>query len=111
MKTIRNGGKFWKVSLEACHIRNFVLTFVHSSAAQNDWLLPQALPDQVLSLATSLERPYGFLNSYTGYFRHITTVENEVNELGPDPETCPVEERRKRRLAREDEKWDEEYYM
>ena len=92
-------------------VGEFILTDVHSPAAQNDWLLPQTLPDQVLSLAISPERPYGFLNSYTGYFRHVTNVENEVNELGPDPETCPVEERRKRRLAREDEKWDEEHYM
>jgi protein SHQ1 len=63
------------------------------------------------TLSISPEQRYGFLNSYSGFFRHITHTDNNVNELGPEPEACPVEERRKRRLEREDEKWDEEYYM
>lgn len=48
---------------------------------------------------------------YQGYFRHVTTTENEVNELDTDAETLPVVERQRRRISHEDEKWDEEHYM
>lgn len=48
---------------------------------------------------------------HTGYFRHVAHTENEVNELGPDAETLPEDERRTRRLAHEEAKWDEEHYM
>jgi protein SHQ1 len=62
-------------------------------------------------LETSLHKPYGFLNAYTGYFIHVANTENEINELGADAETLTLSERRIRRLKREDEKWDPEYYM
>jgi len=48
---------------------------------------------------------------HSGYFKHVAHVDNDANELGSDPETCPVEERRKRRVEHEEEKWDEEHYM
>jgi protein SHQ1 len=48
---------------------------------------------------------------HSGYFKHVTHTENEVNELGADAETCMTAERRRRRLKHEDDKWDEEYYM
>lgn len=35
---------------------------------------------------------------------------NEINEI-PNPETTPLAERRKIRLALEDEKFDEDYYL
>ena len=60
---------------------------------------------------TRAQVPYGFLSLYTGYFQHVEHTENEVNELGPDAETCDATERRRRRIKHEDEKWDEEYYM
>ncbi|KAJ7763147.1 SHQ1 protein-domain-containing protein [Mycena maculata] len=62
-------------------------------------------------LTTILTQTYGFLNLHSGYFKHVSHTENEVNELGPDAETCPVQERRARRWKHEDEKWDEEHYM
>ncbi|KAH9977112.1 hypothetical protein BGW80DRAFT_1435864 [Lactifluus volemus] len=80
-------------------------------AAANDWSVPQTIPDTLPVLETSLYKPYGFLNAYTGYFIHVATTENEVNELGADAETLTPSERRVRRLKREDEKWDPEYYM
>ena len=46
-----------------------------------------------------------------GYLRHVIHTENEVNELGADAETCTVDERTKRRIDHEDEKWDGEHYM
>ncbi|KAI0062187.1 SHQ1-domain-containing protein [Artomyces pyxidatus] len=76
-------------------------------AAANDWQLPQAVPEP---LHTSLAKPYGFLDMYTGYFRHVANTENEINELGADAETLPSTERRRRRIAHEESKWDEEYY-
>lgn len=80
-------------------------------AAENDWQLPQTVPEPIPDLHTTLEKRYGFLDMYTGYFRHVTTTENEVNELGADAETLTVSERQKRRIAHEDEKWDEEHFM
>ncbi|KAF5386804.1 hypothetical protein D9615_001853 [Tricholomella constricta] len=78
-------------------------------AAENDWQLPQeALEPQ---LSTSVQKYYGFLDMHSGYFRHVTHTENEVNELGADAEICTAAERRRKRLQREDKKWDEEHYM
>ncbi|KAF8739464.1 hypothetical protein AX14_009447 [Amanita brunnescens Koide BX004] len=48
---------------------------------------------------------------HSGYFRHVTHTENEVNELGSDAEVCHVNERRRRRNEHEDQKFDAEYYM
>ena len=54
---------------------------------------------------------YGFLNAYTGYFTHVTSTENEVNELGSMTEDLTAQERRAQRLKHENEKWDEDHYM
>jgi protein SHQ1 len=80
-------------------------------AAANEWALPQTVSDTLPALETSLQKPYGFLNAYTGYFVHLGTTENEINELGPDAETLSPSERRGRRLRHEESKWDPEYYM
>lgn len=48
---------------------------------------------------------------HSGFFTHVSHTENEVNEIGTDTETCTPEERRRRRVAHEDKKWDEDYYM
>ncbi|EJD05971.1 SHQ1-domain-containing protein [Fomitiporia mediterranea MF3/22] len=82
-------------------------------AVENDWHLPQQVPETAVpsSVSLSTERRYGFLDAYTGYFKHVGHTENEVNELGLDAESLSLEERRARRVKHEDEKWDEEYYM
>ncbi|KAI0315850.1 SHQ1-domain-containing protein [Amylostereum chailletii] len=80
-------------------------------AAENDWQLPQTVPDALPELYTTLQKPYGFLDAYTGFFRHVANTENEVNELGPDAETLSPSERRQRRIQHEEAKWDEDYYM
>jgi len=80
-------------------------------AAENDWQLPQNLPTDAPLLETSLQKFYGFLNSYHGYFVHVTHTENEVNELGDDTEKLSLSERRRRRIQHENDKWDPEYYM
>ena len=80
-------------------------------AAENDWQLPQTLPNDQSNFQTTSERRYGFLDLYTGYFRHVAHTENEINELGEDAETLLPSERRKRRVAHEEQKWDEEHYM
>lgn len=81
------------------------------TAAENDWQLPQTVPDPLPDLHSSLAKPYGFLNLHTGFLRHVVNTENEVNVLGPDAETLPPSERRRLRLEKEEKKWDEEYYM
>ncbi|KAG6897304.1 hypothetical protein C0992_002746 [Termitomyces sp. T32_za158] len=78
-------------------------------AAENDWQLPQEIQEPQLN--TSIQKYYGFLDMYSGYFRHVTHTENEVNELGDDAETSSVAARRQTRLRHEDDKFDEEYYM
>ncbi|CDO70721.1 hypothetical protein BN946_scf184798.g36 [Trametes cinnabarina] len=80
-------------------------------AAENDWQLPQKVPEPLPALQTSAGRRYGFLDMHSGYFNHVEHSENEVNELGADAETCPPQERRERRLKHEEQKWDEEHYM
>ncbi|KAH9001776.1 SHQ1-domain-containing protein [Lactarius akahatsu] len=80
-------------------------------AAANDWSVRQTIPDTLPTLETSLHKPYGFLNAYTGYFLHVATTENEVNELGADAEILSPLDRRARRLQHEDSKWDPEHYM
>lgn len=81
------------------------------SAAENDWQLPQEVPAPLSSLNLSVEKRYGFLDLHSGYFRHVSHTENEVNELAEDAEVCSVDERRIRRLKHEDQKFDGEYYM
>ncbi|KAF9227865.1 SHQ1-domain-containing protein [Gyrodon lividus] len=80
-------------------------------AAENDWQLPQSVPEASTEFHTSFKRYYGFLDKYTGYFLHVAHAENDVNELGDDPEGCSVDDRRKMRITHENEKWDEEHYM
>jgi protein SHQ1 len=94
------------------HFFTFIPELAHSdAAAANDWTIPQTVPATLSTLETSLHKPYGFLNAYTGYFRHVATTENEVNELSADAETLSPLDRRARRLQHEDSKWDPEYYM
>ena len=99
---------------ERRHIFRILLIIANLSsilAAANSWTIPQTLPDPLPALETSLRKPYGFLNAYTGYLLHVGTTENEINELGVDAETLSPSERRIRRLRHEESKWDPEYYM
>ncbi|KAL1915970.1 uncharacterized protein VTP21DRAFT_6358 [Calcarisporiella thermophila] len=70
-----------------------------------DWQLPQEIPQPLL---TSTQ--YGFNNQYHGYFTHVQETLNEINEI-LEPETSSPDSRRADRLAAEDAKFDEEYYM
>ncbi|KAF7303612.1 CS domain-containing protein [Mycena indigotica] len=80
-------------------------------AEENDWQIPQTIPDESSSISLSLTQSYGFLNRYTGYFTHVAHTENEVNELGAEAERLTPGERRQKRFDREDDKFDDEYYM
>ncbi|PAV24307.1 SHQ1-domain-containing [Pyrrhoderma noxium] len=79
-------------------------------ASENDWHIQQQAPESS-SVSVSTERRYGFLDAYTGYFSHVTHTANEINELGEDIEKLSLSERREKRLKREEEKWDEDYYI
>jgi len=48
---------------------------------------------------------------HSGYFKHVSCTDNQVNELGTNPETTPVQDRRKLRMEHEEDKWNEEHYM
>ncbi|KAG1756449.1 SHQ1 protein-domain-containing protein [Suillus paluster] len=80
-------------------------------AAENDWQFPQTVAESSPPIQLSKKRYYGFLDMYTGYFAHVAHTENDVNELGSEAESCLLEERRTKRLQREEMKWDEEHYM
>ncbi|EAU88048.1 shq1 [Coprinopsis cinerea okayama7 len=84
---------------------------VYEQALENDWQIPQQVPEPLPELHTTIEKRYGFLDMHSGYLRHVGHTENEINELGADAETCPKDERRKIRIEREEAKWDPEYYM
>ncbi|KZT44141.1 SHQ1-domain-containing protein [Sistotremastrum suecicum HHB10207 ss-3] len=81
-----------------------------AEAISNDWQLPQ-IPSSENPFDLSTGRHYGFLDLYTGYFRHVAHVENDVNQLGANAETMSPAERLANREQKEEEKWDEEYYM
>ncbi|TFK27328.1 SHQ1-domain-containing protein, partial [Coprinopsis marcescibilis] len=81
------------------------------AAIENDWQIPQKVPDALPELHTTLEKPYGFLDMHSGYLRHAGHTENEINELGPIAETCPKQERTRLRTEHEETKWDPEHYM
>jgi len=85
--------------------------FFHCAAEENDWQLPQEVPGELPPLNISVQSCYGFLDMHSGYLRHVTHTENEVNELGDAAESCTKAERRVKRLKHEDEKFDEEHYM
>ncbi|KAG8958957.1 hypothetical protein FRC00_002108 [Tulasnella sp. 408] len=80
-------------------------------AEQAGWHYPQSVPSDQPELSTSINKPYGFLDAYSGYFKHVGHTSNEVNELGEDAERLTMAERKKRREAHESQKWDEEYYL
>ncbi|KAG8733390.1 hypothetical protein FRC12_018901, partial [Ceratobasidium sp. 428] len=82
--------------------------------AENDWQIEQTAPDEVLgapSISTGTRTAYGFLNLHTGYFVHVTSTENEVNELGAEAENTTVARRQELREINEENKWDEEHYL
>lgn len=85
-------------------------SLIRCTAAENDWQIKQELPESA-SLKTSIKQYYGFLNLYTDYFRHVEHTENEMNELGTDIENCSPAERRRKRLKRENTKFDEDHYL
>ncbi|QRV86228.1 box H/ACA snoRNP assembly protein SHQ1 [Ceratobasidium sp. AG-Ba] len=81
-------------------------------AAENDWQIEQNAPDEDLdSLNLSTNTAYGFLDLHTKYFIHVTSTENEVNELGAEAENSTIARRRELRQANEEKKWDEEHYL
>ena len=77
---------------------------------RNDWQLPQT-EDTQPSIQSTITSPYGFLDQYTGHFRHVGYTENEINELGPEADTVPISERRRLRELHENDKFDEEHYL
>lgn len=87
-----------------------VLRLIGAEAERNNWQIHQTIQDET-PVRLSKESPYGFLNSYHGYFTHVADKENEVNDLSADAETLSPSDRRIRRMRREDTKWDEEHYL
>ncbi|RKP27568.1 SHQ1 protein-domain-containing protein [Syncephalis pseudoplumigaleata] len=71
-----------------------------------DWQLPQTLPQTEPVLASY----YGFNQQYQGHLRYWTETGNEVNEI-EHPEQSTVESRREERVRKENEKFDDDYYI
>ncbi|KAF9379577.1 Hsp90 cochaperone shq1 [Podila verticillata] len=70
-----------------------------------DWQLPQQINQEIFS-----EVRYGFNNRYSGFFTHVTETANDVLDVY-DPEHATLETRRENRIQRENDKFDDEYYM
>ncbi|KAF9302251.1 Hsp90 cochaperone shq1 [Mortierella antarctica] len=70
-----------------------------------DWQLPQQINQEIFS-----EVRYGFNNRYSGFFTHVTETANDVLDVY-DPEHATLEVRRENRIQRENDKFDDEYYM
>ncbi|KAF9189489.1 hypothetical protein BGZ51_009525 [Haplosporangium sp. Z 767] len=70
-----------------------------------DWELPQEIKQEIFS-----EVRYGFNNRYSGFFTHVHETANDVLDVY-DPEHATLETRRENRIQRENDKFDDEYYM
>ncbi|KAG0290945.1 Hsp90 cochaperone shq1 [Dissophora globulifera] len=70
-----------------------------------DWEMPQEIRQEIFS-----EVRYGFNNRYSGFFTHVQETANDVLDVY-DPEHATLETRRENRIQRENDKFDDEYYM
>ncbi|KAF8938270.1 hypothetical protein BGZ58_001259 [Dissophora ornata] len=70
-----------------------------------DWEMPQEIRQEIFS-----EVRYGFNNRYSGFFTHVQETANDVLDVY-DPEHATFEIRRQNRIKRENDKFDDEYYM
>ncbi|KAI1313066.1 Hsp90 cochaperone shq1 [Mortierella claussenii] len=70
-----------------------------------DWEMPQEIRREIFS-----EVRYGFNNRYNGFFTHVQETANDVLDVY-DPEHATLEMRRQNRIQRENDKFDDEYYM
>ncbi|KAJ2890400.1 hypothetical protein IWW38_004155, partial [Coemansia aciculifera] len=77
-----------------------------------DWEIPQTIADDGDSLSVLLlaMSSYGFNNQYSGFLAHAHDSGNDINAV-PDPEHMTLEQRRANRIASEDAKFDESYYI
>ncbi|KAJ2444043.1 hypothetical protein IWW46_002221 [Coemansia sp. RSA 2440] len=72
-----------------------------------DWEMPQQLDLGELQVGSA---KYGFNQQYTGYLTHVHSTANEINEV-VDPDHSTPDSRRQHRIACENAKFDQEYYM
>ncbi|KAJ1853438.1 hypothetical protein GGH12_005068 [Coemansia sp. RSA 1822] len=72
-----------------------------------DWEMPQQLELGELQVGSA---KYGFNQQYTGYLTHVHSTANEINEV-VDPDHSTPDTRRQHRIACENAKFDQEYYM
>ncbi|KAJ2745515.1 hypothetical protein GGI20_002119 [Coemansia sp. BCRC 34301] len=79
-----------------------------------DWEIPQfpaaASVDDDESLLLLTRPAYGFDNQYKGLLAHAHDSGNDINAVS-DPERLTPDERRANRIAAEDAKFDESYYI
>ncbi|KAJ2449491.1 hypothetical protein GGF42_004758 [Coemansia sp. RSA 2424] len=79
-----------------------------------DWEISQtaaAAADDDDDVSLLLTKPnYGFNNQHTGLLAHAHDSGNDINAV-PDPERMTPDQRRANRIATEDAKFEESYYM
>ncbi|KAJ2760688.1 hypothetical protein H4S06_001596 [Coemansia sp. BCRC 34490] len=76
-----------------------------------DWEIPQTVNTDMDADGSLINgAKYGFNQQYSGMLAHVHETANEVNEL-PSPESMSLEERRLSRVASENAKFDEDYYV
>ncbi|KAI8055450.1 SHQ1 protein-domain-containing protein [Syncephalis plumigaleata] len=71
-----------------------------------DWQLPQSCPQSEPVLGSY----YGFNQQYQGLFVYWSESGNEVNEI-EHPEQSTIESRREERINKENDKFDDDYYI
>ncbi|KAJ1801100.1 hypothetical protein LPJ59_000559 [Coemansia sp. RSA 2399] len=76
-----------------------------------DWEMPQSVfldagREELLLNGAK----YGFNQQYSDLFTHVHQTVNEISEL-PNPEAMSAKDRRKSRIASENAKFDEDYYI
>ncbi|KAJ2401881.1 hypothetical protein GGI23_001105 [Coemansia sp. RSA 2559] len=76
-----------------------------------DWEMPQPISSDTEREELLLNgAKYGFNQHYSGLFTHVHQTVNEINEL-PNPEAMSAKDRRNSRIASENAKFDEDYYI
>ncbi|PVZ98959.1 hypothetical protein BB558_005029 [Smittium angustum] len=75
------------------------------SEYETDWEIPQEIEEDII-----LKVNYGFNNQYNGWFVHADQTPNEINDI-PEPESTTNKERGSIQKQKEDNDFNEEYYM
>ncbi|NXU47120.1 SHQ1 protein, partial [Turnix velox] len=75
-----------------------------------DWEIEQTPYEESAECTLTLQNPYGFGNLRSGVFQRLQDELSDVIDV-KDPDRTPLDERRRKRLAAEADKFDSDHYL